>query len=119
MVREAVPETPVIVSGGMRNGIDAAKAIALGGDLVGFAGPLLRAATESAERVVEEIAIIREQLRLAMFAVGARTLDELRTVDILGPSGLLIEPRVAQAHGTVTSTANPNGHEEGARHVSR
>lgn len=115
MVREGAPGAPVIVSGGMRGGVDAAKAIALGADLVGFAGPLLRAATENAERVLEEIAIIREGLRLAMFGVGASRLADLLAADMVGPAGSILPARTHHAPEPTHLT----GHVEGASHVSR
>lgn len=92
-IRASAPNLPVIASGGMRNGIDAAKALALGANLVGFAGPLLRAATESAAAVIDELAIIREQLRLAMFGVGVQTIDELRRAPLVDSTGTLISDR--------------------------
>lgn len=67
----------VIGSGGVRNGLDAAKAIALGADLVGMAFPFLGPATESAEHVVEKIERTVRELKIAMLCVGARTIGEL------------------------------------------
>lgn len=119
MVRDTVPETPVIVSGGMRNGVDAAKALALGARLVGFAGPLLRAATEGPEAVLEALAIVREQLRLAMFGVGAQHLDDLLVADMLGPGGEIIPARHRKTPSSRTKEEKQNGRHEGARHVSR
>lgn len=68
----------LIGSGGVRSGLDVAKAIALGADLVGLAQPFLAPALESAERVGETIERILRELRIAMFCVGARNLGELR-----------------------------------------
>ncbi len=78
----AVPGVTVIGSGGIRSGLDAAKAIALGAHLVGTAYPLLKPATVSAEAVIERIGRIVDELRIAMLCVGTRTIDELRRVDL-------------------------------------
>jgi isopentenyl-diphosphate delta-isomerase len=76
--RSAVPAGLLIASGGLRSGIDAAKAIALGADLAGFAGPFLRAAARG-EEAAEALALeYLEELRIAMFCTGSRTLDALR-----------------------------------------
>ncbi len=74
----AVPGLRVVASGGIRNGVDAAKALALGAVAVGIAQPLLRPATESAEAVVAWFERFIWELRTAMFCVGARNLEELR-----------------------------------------
>ncbi len=79
----AVPGVTVIGSGGIRSGLDAAKAIALGAHLVGTAYPLLKPATVSAEAVIDRVGRIVDELRIAMLCVGTRTIDELRRVDLL------------------------------------
>ena len=68
----------VIGSGGVRSGLDVAKAIALGAHLVGLAQPFLAAALESADQVLEVIERTIEELRITMFCVGAGNLAELR-----------------------------------------
>lgn len=78
----SVPGVTVIGSGGLRSGVDVAKAIALGADLAGMAHPFLRPATESAEAVVEKIERTVRELRVAMLCVGARTIRELRHAPI-------------------------------------
>lgn len=78
----------VIGSGGLRNGLDAAKAIALGADLAGMAFPFLGPATESAERVVEKIERMARELKIAMLCVGARTIEELRKASLVKRSEL-------------------------------
>ena len=68
----------VIASGSLRNGIDVAKALALGADLAGMAYPFLQAATESPERVVDKVQRIVLELKICMFCLGVTTVAELR-----------------------------------------
>lgn len=79
-------EALVFGSGGVRNGIDVAKAIALGADVAGLALPFLKAAEQDAAAGVGEALeqLIRE-LRIAMFCIGARTLTDLQHTPRLVP----------------------------------
>ena len=76
--RAAVPDATLIASGGIRNGLDVAKALALGADMVGIAGPFLRAADESLDAAHDLARELVETLRIAMFCTGARTPRALR-----------------------------------------
>ncbi len=76
--RRAAPDAFVIASGGIRSGVDAAKAIALGADAVGIALPLLKPAVRSAEAVVDYLSEVTEQMRLAACCTGSRRLADLR-----------------------------------------
>lgn len=67
----------VIGSGGVRSGLDAAKALALGADLVGLAQPFLVAAVDSSEAVAAAIGRVVQELKIAMFCAGVRNLEEL------------------------------------------
>jgi len=79
----AIDGLSVIGSGGVRNGVDVAKAIALGADLVGLAQPFLVPATQSTEATVEAIDNVVRQLEIAMFCVGARTVAELGAAELV------------------------------------
>lgn len=76
--RAIAPAQTIVASGGIRGGMDVAKALALGADLVGIAGPFLRAADEGDEAADSLAREIVETLRVAMFCVGARTPFALR-----------------------------------------
>lgn len=82
-----IPGLTVIGSGGVRNGIDMAKAIALGADLVGLAQPFLEAATRSVEAVEGCIARVLRELRICMFCAGAGTLAELSATRLIERTG--------------------------------
>jgi isopentenyl-diphosphate delta-isomerase len=82
MALRGAPSLPVIASGGIRNGLHIAKAVALGAAACGIAGPLLRAASESAEAVSELIARLVMQLRVAMFGAGAGDIRTLRATSL-------------------------------------
>ena len=77
------PNLPIFASGGLRDGIDVAKSIALGATLSGFAGPFLKAASQSADAVHELIHELTAQLRIAMFCSGVATIPALRDVPLV------------------------------------
>ena len=77
-LRAALPGTPLVASGGIRDGVHVAKALALGADLAGIALPFLRAAEESEAAVAGLIDELVTALRIALFATGSRTVAGLR-----------------------------------------
>lgn len=82
-VRAALPGLPLIGSGGIRHGLDAAKALHLGANVVGQAGPLLRAAINGIEPLLAHFALLEQGLRLACFATGSANLSALRDARLL------------------------------------
>ena len=77
-VRETAPDVLIFASGGLRDGIDVAKCMALGATLGGLAGPFLHAAVVGAASVQALAEALIAQLRVAMFAVGAGNVAELQ-----------------------------------------
>jgi len=77
-LRQSYPDLPLIASGGLRNGIDLAKCIALGADLGGMAGPFLKAAARSGDGVLAQIQQTTRELRICMFATGNQDLAGLK-----------------------------------------
>ncbi|GHO87856.1 type 2 isopentenyl-diphosphate Delta-isomerase [Dictyobacter formicarum] len=74
---------PLISTGGVRNGLDAARALALGATLVGIGFPFLKAASESYEKVCEVVENILAELKVAMQLSGAANLAQLHATDIV------------------------------------
>jgi isopentenyl-diphosphate delta-isomerase len=79
----------IVASGGMRTGVEMTKAIALGADAVGIARPFLEKAVEGPEYLKEYAQNILLEFKTVMFLVGAKDVDELRSVPvvILGRTG--------------------------------
>jgi len=77
-VLEVAPKLQIIASGGLRNGVEIAKCVALGASMGGMAGPFLKTASQSVEDTVKLINLIKEELSICMFATGSKTLVELR-----------------------------------------
>jgi isopentenyl-diphosphate delta-isomerase len=76
-VRQACPKLSLIASGGIKDGVEVAKCLALGANLAGIAQPLLRPAMDSSEAVSGQLRVFLRQLRVAMFCTGARTVADL------------------------------------------
>ncbi len=73
----------IIASGGMRTGVEMAKAIAMGAEAVGIARPFLEKAVEGPEALSAHIEDILLEFKTAMFLVGARNVDELKRVPVV------------------------------------
>jgi isopentenyl-diphosphate Delta-isomerase len=82
-IRAIAPDLPLIASGGLRNGLDIAKAIALGADIAGLALPLLQAAAESEAALDELVNALIAEIRTVLFCTGSATLAELRQPGLL------------------------------------
>ncbi|HEX9132647.1 MAG TPA: type 2 isopentenyl-diphosphate Delta-isomerase [Ktedonobacteraceae bacterium] len=83
IVEASVAHLPLISTGGVRNGLDMARALALGASLVGIGFPFLKAASESYEAVCELLETIVAELKVAMQLSGAATIGQLQHTDIV------------------------------------
>lgn len=73
---------PIIATGGVRNGLDAAKALALGANCAGVAHALLKPATEGKEATISEVDAIIKEIRAAMFLVGADKVSKMSDIGV-------------------------------------
>jgi isopentenyl-diphosphate delta-isomerase len=77
-IREVDPNFPLIASGGLRDGLEVAKAIALGADLAGLAFPFLQAAAESPQALDELVQILIAEVKTVLFCTGNANLTALK-----------------------------------------
>jgi isopentenyl-diphosphate Delta-isomerase len=77
-IRQVHAAVPLIASGGLRNGLDVAKAIALGADLAGMAYPFLKAAHESEAALHALVEILIAELQTVLLCTGNQTLVDLQ-----------------------------------------
>lgn len=77
-VKKATPDMTIFASGGIKDGLDIAKCIALGATLGGMAGNFLKAAAISTEKAVDMMKLTKRQIEVTMFATGTGVLHKLR-----------------------------------------
>ena len=78
-VRDVNADIPLIATGGIRDGKDVAKALALGADMTGLANPLLKAALVSADKVKHALERFMAELRIMLFILGVKSIEELKS----------------------------------------
>ncbi|WP_414622168.1 type 2 isopentenyl-diphosphate Delta-isomerase [Calothrix sp. CCY 0018] len=82
-IRSIAPDVPLIASGGLRHGVDVAKAIALGADIAGLAMPFLQAATSSEATLYDLAKVLIAEISTVLFCTGNATLEQLQHSDSL------------------------------------
>lgn len=83
LVEAGTSSLPLIATGGIRSGLDIARALALGASLAGMAFPFLRAANESFEAVCELLEGLILELKVAMQLSGAASIAHLQQADVV------------------------------------
>ncbi|MFH1328344.1 MAG: type 2 isopentenyl-diphosphate Delta-isomerase [Candidatus Bathyarchaeota archaeon] len=74
---------PIIATGGIRTGIDIAKALALGADAIGIALPLLKPALEGPKATITALRTLTAELKVAMFLTGAKKVENLKKIPVV------------------------------------
>ncbi len=82
-VKRGAPGLTIIASGGLKDGLDISKCIALGATLGGMAGEFLKAAAISTEKVIDVIQLVQKQIEITMFVTGARNIDALKNSTLI------------------------------------
>lgn len=76
-------QVPLFVDGGIRTGLDIFRALALGADVAMIGRPWVFALAADGRRGVERvIALMREELKLAMALTGCSTIDEVKAIHV-------------------------------------
>jgi len=78
MVRESAPSLMVFASGGLKDGVDAAKCIALGASMCGFASPFLKTAAISTDVTIRLIDAMSREISICLFGCGKTSLEAFR-----------------------------------------
>lgn len=89
-VRAACPDTVIIGSGGVKDGLDGAKALRLGADFFAQAAHTLDAALAGPEALAGHLSGVIQQLRIACFCTGSRDIASLRRASLIDPPAYLV-----------------------------
>lgn len=81
--RQAAPDSTIIGSGGIVTGLDAARAIRLGADIVSLAGAVLASALNGPDALERQLTVVLHQLRTACFCTGSADLAALRKAAVI------------------------------------
>ncbi len=82
-IRSVAPEVPLIASGGLRHGLDIAKALALGADMGGMALPFLAAAAQSEAAVCSLVEVLMAEMTTVLFCTGNANVKQLKSSSAL------------------------------------
>jgi len=106
LVEAGASHLPLIATGGVRSGLDIARALALGASLAGMAFPFLQAASESFAAVCELIEELILELKVAMQLSGAANISQIRQVNVIVSGETYHWLRLRGFEETLTTLAN-------------
>ncbi len=86
-IRAAAPTVPLIASGGLRHGLDIAKALAIGADIGGMALPFLQAAAQSEAALDELVEVLIAEITTVLFCTGNATIEQLKSSSVQALTG--------------------------------
>ncbi|HSM24353.1 MAG TPA: type 2 isopentenyl-diphosphate Delta-isomerase [Anaerolineaceae bacterium] len=81
-VRNENLDLPIFASGGLKDGMDLAKSLALGANLAGMAGVFLKAAVDSLDHLLNTIHVFERIIRISMFVTGSKDLSSFSSKKI-------------------------------------
>ena len=83
-VRQVSATLPLIATGGLRNGIDVIKALALGADMAGIALPFLKEVYfNGLKGVLEYVKILKREIKIAMYLTDTYKIKDLRKIPLV------------------------------------
>ena len=82
-INSSYPNVPLIASGGLRNGLEVAKTLALGADMAGLAFPFLQAADKSPQAVEELVQVLTAEIETVLFCTGSHNIADLKASKML------------------------------------
>lgn len=77
-IAQKYPDIPLIASGGIRNGLEVAKLLALGADMVGLAYPFLKSSIESIESLENLVELLSAEIKTVLFCTGNKDISNLQ-----------------------------------------
>ena len=89
--KKEMPDFPIFASGGIRTGIDVAKAIRLGAEICGIASPVLASAAHHRSSLSNKIKGVIEELKIATFCTGSKDISSLRVAPLYQNTNLFFE----------------------------
>lgn len=76
-------DIPLISTGGVRNGLHIAKALAMGADIAGIAGGVLPHVVKGEKETIAYLNRLKKELKIAMFLLGCERVKDLKQTRVI------------------------------------